>query len=55
MTTRYREILRAPPPEGSKGAGAGFTHIARLATRGIEFGFVEVKNGLSFFAIKAML
>jgi hypothetical protein len=55
LTTRYREILRAPPPEGSKGAGAGFTHIARLATRGIEFGFVEVKNGLSFFAIKAML
>jgi hypothetical protein len=55
LTTRYREILKAPPPEGSKGAGAGFTHIARLATRGIEFGFVEVKNGLSFFAIKAML
>jgi hypothetical protein len=55
LTTRYREILKAAPPEGSKGAGAGFTHIARLATRGIEFGFLEVKNGLSFFGLKAML
>jgi hypothetical protein len=55
LTTRYREILKAPPPEGSKGAGAGFTHIARLATRGIEFGFLEVESGLSFFALKAML
>jgi hypothetical protein len=55
LTARYREILRAPPPEGSKGAGAGFTHIARLATRGIEFGFQEVENGLSFFGLKAML
>jgi hypothetical protein len=55
LTTRYREILKAPPPEGSKGAGAGFTHIARLATRGIEFGFRETDNGLSFFGLKAML
>jgi len=55
LTTRYREILKAPPPEGSKGAGAGFTHIARLATRGIKFGFLEVENGLSFFGLKAML
>jgi hypothetical protein len=56
LTTRYREILKAPPPEGSKGgAGAGFTHIARLANRGIEFGFMEVENGYSFFGLKAML
>jgi hypothetical protein len=55
LTTRYREILKAPPPEGSKGAGAGFIHIARLATRGIEFGFQEVDNGLSFFGLQAML
>lgn len=55
LTTRYREILKAPPPEGSKGAGAGFVHIARLATRGIEFGFQEVDNGLSFFGLQAML
>jgi hypothetical protein len=55
LTTRYREILKAPPPEGSKGAGAGFTHIARLASRGIEFGFLEVESGLSFFGLKAML
>lgn len=55
LTTRYREILKAVPPQGSKGAGAGFTHIARLATRGIEFGFQEVEQGLSFFGLKAML
>lgn len=55
LTARYREILKAAPPEGSKGAGAGFTHIARLAARGIEFGFHEVENELSFFGLKAML
>jgi hypothetical protein len=55
LTSRYREILKAQPPEGSKGAGAGFTHIARLATRGIEFGFHDFDEGLSFFALKAML
>src|ERR1700730_8850178 len=36
LTTRYREILKAPPPEGSKGAGAGFTHISRSVTRVID-------------------
>jgi hypothetical protein len=55
LATRYREILKAPPPKGSKGAGAGFTQIARLANRGIEFGFLEVENGRSFFGLKAML
>lgn len=55
LTTRYREMLKAPPPEGSKGAGAGFIHIARLATRGIEFGFQEIENGLTFFGLKVML
>ena len=55
LTVRYREVLKAAPPEGSKGAGAGFTHIARLASRGIEFGFRETDNGLSFFGLKALI
>ena len=55
LTTRYRETQKAPAPEGSKGAGAGFIQIARLATCGIEFGFQEVENRLSFFGLKVML
>jgi hypothetical protein len=55
LTVRYREVLKAAPPEGSKGAGAGCTHIARLASRGIEFGFRETDNGLSFFGLKALI
>ena len=51
----YKEKLRAYPEEGSKGAGLGFMEIARRASKPIEFDFVEVEGGHSFFALKATI
>ena len=49
----YKETLKRGPPEGSKGAGVGFLDIARLASRGVEFDFLDVDEELSFFTVKA--
>lgn len=49
----YKEQLRAPADEKSKGAGLGFTEIARRATKPIEFDFMEIGDEHSFFALKA--
>jgi len=51
----HKEILKGKTPEGSKGAGVGFIDIARLATRGIEFDFMELDEHLSYFVLKANL
>ncbi len=51
----HKEILKGKTPEGSKGAGVGFIDIARLATRGIEFDFMELDQQLSYFVLKANL
>jgi len=49
----YKEQLRAPADKDSKGAGLGFTEIARRATKPIEFDFMEVDDDFTFFALKA--
>jgi hypothetical protein len=49
----YKEQLRAPADKNSKGAGLGFTEIARRSTKPIEFDFVEIGNDHNFFALKA--
>jgi hypothetical protein len=49
----YKETLKGETPEGSKGAGVGFIDIARRATHGFEFDFSEVKDGRSYFCLKA--
>ena len=49
----YKETLRGQTPEGSKGAGVGFIDIARRASKGFEFDFMNIENDRSYFVIKA--
>ncbi|MBF0583279.1 MAG: hypothetical protein HQL80_03475 [Magnetococcales bacterium] len=51
----YKEILKGETPEGSKGAGVGFVDIARRATNGFEFDFVDVDSEFSYFFLKAYI
>ncbi|CAK0764431.1 conserved hypothetical protein [uncultured Gammaproteobacteria bacterium] len=51
----HKEVLKGKTPEGSKGAGVGFIDIARLATRGFEFDFLEMNEEHSYFVLKAYL
>jgi hypothetical protein len=53
LKTAYKETLRRGPPKGSKGAGVGLIDIARQATYGIEFGFQDLDNDMSYFCLKA--
>jgi len=53
LTALYKETLRREAPKHSKGAGVGFIHIARLAARGLEFGFFDAGDDRSFFTLKA--
>lgn len=55
LKAMHKEILRGEVPEGSKGAGVGFVDIARLASRGFEFDFLEIDAHLSYFILKAHL
>lgn len=50
-----KKILREGTPEGSKGAGVGFIDIARRATQGFEFHFVEKDNNRTYFSIKSYI
>jgi hypothetical protein len=49
----YKEQLRAPADKDSKGAGLGFTEIARRTTKPIEFDFMDFDDDFIFFALKA--
>lgn len=51
----YKETLRGDAPEGSKGAGAGFIDIARRASQGFEFDFLEISESRAYFAIRAFI
>lgn len=51
----YKEILKGEVPEGSKGAGVGFVDIARRATNGFEFDFIDIDAEHSYFALKAYI
>jgi len=51
----YKEMLRKKPPKGSKGAGVGFVEIARKATLGFEYSFVDVDENFSQFTFTAYL
>lgn len=51
----YKEQLKAPADEGSKGAGLGFTEIARRASKPIEFDFTDVDGNHAFFALKVCI
>ncbi len=51
----YKEVLKGPTPETSKGAGVGFIEIARRAPNGFEYGFEKVDDERTFFAVRAHL
>ncbi|MFN4262423.1 MAG: SiaB family protein kinase [Thioalkalivibrionaceae bacterium] len=55
LKKRYREKLREPPEEGSKGASIGLLEIARRASAPIEFDVTEINGDVSFFAMKAYI
>ncbi|MBF0272186.1 MAG: hypothetical protein HQL98_09005 [Magnetococcales bacterium] len=55
LKAMHKEILKGQVPEGSKGAGVGFVDIARMASRGFEFDFLEIDQELSYFVLKAHL
>ena len=49
----YKETLKGPTPETSKGAGVGFIEIARRAPNGFTYDIKPVNEEFSFFAVKA--
>ena len=49
----YKESLKADVPAKSKGAGVGFIHIARTASRGFEFDFSTLDDDHAYFCLKA--
>ena len=49
----YKETLRGETPKGSKGAGVGFIDIARRATQGFEYDFMEINDKHAYFCLKA--
>ena len=49
----YKETLKGETPEGSKGAGVGFIDIARRATKGFEYDFMNMDGDHSYFCLKA--
>jgi len=51
----YKQQLRAPSEEDSKGANLGLIEIARRASEPVEFDFTEVGDEQSFFCLKAYI
>lgn len=49
----YKEQLKMPPEEMSKGAGIGLIEIARRASKPIAFDFMDVDDRFAFFTLKA--
>ncbi len=53
LKLRYKEAMRNPVPEGSKGAGLGFIDIARRASGGFSFEFKPHDDQHKYFYLKA--
>jgi hypothetical protein len=51
----YKEKLKGPQDEASKGAGVGFIEIARRASKPIEFEFMDVDETYAFFMLRALI
>lgn len=51
----YRQKLRQPPHEGSKGASVGLVEVARRASAPLSCTIEETSQGYSFFMIKARI
>lgn len=55
LNKMYKQILKGETPTGSKGAGVGFVHIARNASKPIEFYFTILNDDYAFFSLKATI
>ncbi|WP_019583900.1 MULTISPECIES: SiaB family protein kinase [unclassified Thioalkalivibrio] len=51
----YKEKLREPPDEGSKGGSIGLIEIARRASEPIQFDFQHISDAQSYFVLKAYI
>lgn len=51
----YREKLREPVDEASRGASIGLIEIARRSSKPIEFGFLDLSDDRTFFCLKAFI
>ena len=51
----YKEKLKEPPEEDSKGASIGLLEIARRSSSPIEFDFMSIDEQKSFFCLKAYI
>lgn len=51
----YKEKLREPPDEGSKGGSIGLIEIARRASEPIQFDFQHLSEAQSYFVLKAYI
>lgn len=51
----YKEKLREPPDEGSKGGSIGLIEIARRASEPIQFDFQHLSGAQSYFVLKAYI
>jgi hypothetical protein len=51
----YREKLKEPPEEQSKGATIGIIEIAKRASEPIEFDFEPIDDKKTFFCLKAYI
>lgn len=51
----YKEKLKAPPEEDSKGATLGLIEIARRASEPIQFDFCDIDADKAFFCLKAYI
>jgi hypothetical protein len=51
----YKERLREPPEDDSKGATIGLIEIARRSSEPIEFDFAPIDASSQFFCLKALI
>ncbi|HJW26261.1 MAG TPA: SiaB family protein kinase [Rhodocyclaceae bacterium] len=55
LKLHYKEKLREPPEEHSKGASLGLIEIARRASAPIQFDFLAIDDSAAFFCLKAYI
>ncbi|MEK9722206.1 MAG: SiaB family protein kinase [Rhodospirillaceae bacterium] len=55
LKSLFKEKLRGPTEATSKGAGVGFIEIARRSSEVFDFGFMDIDDRHTFFALKAFI
>ena len=55
LRRHYKERLRSPVSDSTKGAGLGFIEIARVASEPFVFDFREIDARYTYFCLKAFI